>query len=241
MENGLHLRLRIYVSEETAAGVRSAVYAAAIPYLAQFADGPRAHTNDHRISEVSYEPELDRYGGSRAMAVAEEHFYTSSACVLSLLRTEGHLSYEDRLNRGIVLALAFFHGLGIGPQERHVLLQKYLSEWVWSAVRIAGTSRDETLAVFRASYQRQRAAIQPFVAALEESLAGGEVFAEQWLQEWIEGNRHTAAQLQPLIKRPLMLEICRSYLHMTFNRLGINNRDEGFIAYLINESLPASN
>ena len=92
-----------------------------------------------------------------------------------------------------------------------------------------------------------------------KALTRGEPFELQWLSSWIEEMRRVGLKLADIQDSNLLVPpytlypfahgssdyskkninkwmVYDSYTHMTNNRLGILNRDEGYLAYLISES-----
>ncbi|MEO1518615.1 MAG: thiopeptide-type bacteriocin biosynthesis protein [Bacteroidota bacterium] len=120
----------------------------------------------------------------------------------------------------------------------------------------------ETLDAFRLAFEAQKELLLPYHASLWEALTDEEAeFEEALLNRWISGNRSIASQLEQAFQagqisnRPFDYEfnpqlrqtlseqdmtrwmLYADYLHMTNNRLGILNKDEGYLAYLIKECL----
>lgn len=113
---------------------------------------------------------------------------------------------------------------------------------------------------FAENFDRQSAVLIPYHAALWDSLEQGRAFDQEWFNTWITQTRRLAAQLRqaqqddelvfpvywsvevehpaPVAERALW-NVLHSYVHMTNNRLGINNYDEAYVGYLIEASLAA--
>ncbi|MEM9921267.1 MAG: thiopeptide-type bacteriocin biosynthesis protein [Bacteroidota bacterium] len=122
---------------------------------------------------------------------------------------------------------------------------------------------DETLEAFRLAFESQKDILLPYHESLWEALMDEEaVFEEKLLNEWIEGNRKLKLRIDDAfehnsIRRPFDYEFSpvlkqrlsraqmvrwmfyADYLHMTNNRLGVLNKDEGYLAYLMKECLQA--
>ena len=50
---------------------------------------------------IEYIPELERYGGNRAVKIAEEYFFYSSELTLALLDSKKELNSPERLAKGL--------------------------------------------------------------------------------------------------------------------------------------------
>ena len=118
--------------------------------------------------------------------------------------------------------------------------------------------QDATLKAFREQFALQKSQLIPFHQSFWEALGGDGEFEEAWLNNWTAGMAKIGDELrveqksQRLIYPPrarsdkklkvsgdrqLLWSILFSYVHMTNNRLGIKNRDEAYLGYLIKESL----
>ncbi len=119
----------------------------------------------------------------------------------------------------------------------------------------------ETLNRFEESFEDQKEALIPFHQELLTDLQSGESFESPSYDRWLKENRAFSLQLRKasqnnqLIQRSDFYEISddlgkllseqdilrwniwADYVHMTNNRLGIGNRDEAYLAYLIKRSL----
>jgi len=119
--------------------------------------------------------------------------------------------------------------------------------------------RTETLKAFDENWQKQKGTILPYVKMVWEALEQDQEFEQTWLNDWVQGVARTTAQLaaeqekgtiiwppykmqneepEPQIapERQERWKIYDSYIHMINNRLGVQNRDEGYLGYLIKES-----
>ncbi|MEU3521601.1 lantibiotic dehydratase [Streptomyces sp. NPDC006654] len=74
-----HLRLRLYTGTPEEA-------AQLLPAIGSWADELRAARLSARVTLDTYDPEVERYGGSEAMALAEEMFHADSESVLQQVR-----------------------------------------------------------------------------------------------------------------------------------------------------------
>lgn len=119
----------------------------------------------------------------------------------------------------------------------------------------------ETVALFEDSFQKQKEAVVPFINQLLKDLASKAAFDSGSFNLWLQDNQRLSTALEKLaqsnriVKRINSYEISQriaatlseptircwniwaDYVHMTNNRLGIANRDEPYLAYLIKRSL----
>ena len=95
-----------------------------------------------------------------------------------------------------------------------------------------------------------------FCETLWEALGEGVEFEQQWVNDYLDGMKKIAADLAANADRiecrdvyfkdavetmpdelTRLWPILESYTHMTNNRLGVLNRDEAFLGYLIENTM----
>ncbi len=216
---------------------------------------------NHTICFVPYEPEIERYGGPVGMAIAEEQFHLSSRVVLELL-SSGGWSYERALGAAIQLHLGLAWGLGMSLAETRHFYGRISEAWLNRAYsdspHLSAAERKTrgriTLEAFAQSFARQQISLVAFHRQYWRGLEDGRMFQQTWLNEWLRGIDDIGGQLaaarEQLILPPefnpdlpvpveqqRLWSILGSYVHMTNNRLGILNRDEAYLGYLIVKTL----
>lgn len=121
--------------------------------------------------------------------------------------------------------------------------------------------RDETMKAFHTNFDKQKDALVPFHDTVWEAFTEGVEFEQEWLNQWLADNHEILEKLTESQeagtleiakwwpKQPDRITgivpganyqrwaILESYVHMTNNRLGILNRDEAYLGFLIKESL----
>ena len=76
--------------------------------------------------------------------------------------------------------------------------------------------------------------LQPFLKNLWSDLEKGVLFEEEWLNDWIaQCKKLRTTYISTVLSETKQMEIYRSLMHMTNNRLGILNQDESFLAFLL--------
>lgn len=224
---------------------------------------------NNSIQYLPYEPEYFRYGGKEGMPVSEKQFELSSDAVLAILEESGQWDYERALGAAIQLHLGFSFALDMSLQEMGYFWSWVFKGWFPRAVyrdpdmseAALEKSKNETMAAFEENFDRQKDNIIGFHEQLWEAFRENIEIEQEWLVRWISGMREIGKQLAekqekgllefrkgwfemdekigiPLSRQQLWI-ILESYVHMTNNRLGILNRDEGFLGYLIMESVKA--
>jgi len=98
----------------------------------------------------------------------------------------------------------------------------------------------------------------PFFETVWQALNEGQEFEQEWLNHWVINMKEVGNQLKVIqkenkltppawyvkkmtkdfsLKQQERWSIYDSYVHMINNRLGIKNRDEAYLGYLIIESI----
>ena len=218
---------------------------------------------NHSVRFVPYEPEIERYGGPVGMAIAEEQFHLSSRVVLQLL-SSGRWGYERALGAAIQLHLGLAWTLGMSLVETRYFYSRIFEGWLNRAYgdhpHLSTAEREErrrvTLEAFAQSFAQQQTGLVAFHRQYWQALENGSTFEQSWLNQWLWGMEEIGEQLRaaadrnqlvfpvafkldlPILpQRQRMWSILGSYVHMTNNRLGILNRDEAYLGYLIVKSL----
>ncbi len=221
---------------------------------------------NNSLQYIRYEPETDRYGGSSAITVSEDHFQQSSEITFTLLKESPDWSYDRALGAAIQLHLSFAHAAGMTINEAREFFSFIFGGWFPRAYRDFGNETPEeieekktlTLKAFEENFAQQKDTLVQYHQMLWKALDDKDEFEEEWLNVWIKQTTELVAKLRLLqyqsklqfppdtthlsgfntaFEKQKFWFIYSSYVHMTNNRLGIQNRDEGYLGYLIRESL----
>jgi len=193
----------------------------------------------------TYEPELDRYGGTEAIVVAERYFEASSRAALGLLRTLDSSDRTARLGKTLLAVLVLLHTFTRDIDRIAALARQYRRANLYSFAR-AEHQDAKWLEAFDAGYDRQATTLAAFIAEAWQRLEG-----EQSLYAELDNYRQDLLPVRESLAR-LCSEGCvryngthvadldhacsliiPSYIHMTNNRLGITIREEAYLSYLI--------
>jgi len=191
-----------------------------------------------RVERREYEPEIVRYGGQRGMEVAEAHFEHSSRVILATV-TAGE-ERNAKFGKAIQLHLGFLYKAGFSKNEMGLLFRELFEQWFPSVYYSRRESaeqieqrRQKGFEVFRRALELQRMALSVCADDLLAQLSCGELFDEDWYNEWLsdaEEINEALVQCQPVSERR---SIFMSYLHMTNNRLGLTNQEEAYIFFIL--------
>jgi thiopeptide-type bacteriocin biosynthesis protein len=225
---------------------------------------------NNSILFTDYEPETARYGGPDGLVIAEGQFKASSDVVLAVLQEKRDWDYNRALGVAIQLHLGFAFATGMDLPEtanffsqvfRNWLPRSYLPYGQHLSVEERMAGRDQVLGAFRQAYEKQKNMLLPLFTRTWKALENHAEFEQVWYNKWLQQLRSVAGELrqaqanglitmpeQPLIvpeqtaglAKQQLWAIYDSYIHMLNNRLGIMNRDEGYLGFLIKEVLTTS-
>lgn len=220
---------------------------------------------NNSIQFIEYEPEIARYGGPEAIRVAEMQFQKSSEAVLMILEDQNKWNQEYAIGTAIQMHFVFAHCMKMNIAEMHDFFSIVFKQWFLKARFHPGIpskglyfSNKETLQAFQLSLDKHAPVLLPSLKKLRNHLIDNTSFSNQnWLGFWIESMKNVHEMLyqcqnKKLVAVPPYYDINKeytfdnsnkycwaiytSYVHMTNNRLGISNRDEGYIGFLIREA-----
>jgi len=221
---------------------------------------------NNSIQWIEYLPELKRYGGKHAIIEAERHFQNSSETVLINLKNNvQEWSYEVALGTAIQMHLGFTYGTGMSKKEIFFFYKKLYQDWFPQNFQIYNNTNNEFQKIenekvaesFYTSFNQQKDFLVPYISELWNEIKKNKAVEEiDWLESWIDHAQQIDTKLKALnflsslhipedyqqlldsqnINRPELF-LYESFFHMTNNRLGLLNNDEGFLAFLLMESL----
>jgi len=221
---------------------------------------------NNSIYFTEYEPEFERYGGELGMDITEEYFHDSSETVIRILCSEKNWDYGKALGKAIQMNLSFCYISGLSIKQISELFDNFCRGWILSSIgnyfNIASGEnineyRSKMLDVFKERYNRQKESYINVHQSLIESIQNKAEFEDDWFNDWLSKSGTISDKINNLLYSNSLsipeniLEYSRlkgsrqyelfhlfiSYIHMTHNKLGIENKDEAYIAYIVKESL----
>ncbi len=215
------------------------------------------------VRTAAYTPETERYGGPEGMRLAEEHFGESSAAVLAAIREKGDAwGYEKAMGTAIQMHLALAAGLGMTAAEAarwfgrltEAFLPHAFADLSGSAfARLQPEQREHMLSLFQGALASTRAPLMEHHRAAWSGLHGAGP-GRPWVDRWARSVRENATAFReadaagrlryprwwfelhpdvPDAPGERLVLIFASLVHMTNNRLGILNRDEAYLTYVL--------
>lgn len=186
--------------------------------------------------EVPYLPETERFGGEKALSLSEEYFHLSTRVVLERLTKEQH-TYGDAMFDALRMHTIAAHGAGMAQEEAATYFLNLTQAWLplyWQGETADPiTAAEEVLRGFAQVLEQQHAALQGALQALWTTLDKEKFDKKQpeWAR-WALGNQMILKALDQDLARALP-----SLLHLTNNRLGLNNQDEVYLLYILANTL----
>ncbi|WP_042800563.1 thiopeptide-type bacteriocin biosynthesis protein, partial [Streptomyces sp. C] len=231
-EGGPHVRLRVRgLSSAAAAALPGELARAAKAVPAVPGPWPSRHGE---VRAVPYEPETGRYGGPRALPVAEEVFEASTRAALDTLRTlPADGGTGARLTAAADLAHTTVHALGTDPLTAARWLRGHAAGWRWvtEVPLLPGASVHTRV---NTVYAAQRTGLGRRAGQLRGRLGAGT--AEPRLLRWAAAVSGADERLRDLGEE-LRAWVWGSQLHMLFNRLGITPDEERAVCRLAARTL----
>ncbi|MFJ9648431.1 thiopeptide-type bacteriocin biosynthesis protein [Streptomyces sp. NPDC101206] len=244
-EDGPHLRIRVRgLSAPAAADLAQELARAAKEVPAVPGPWPSRHGE---VREVAYVPETDRYGGPRALPVAEEVFAASTQVALDALRdlhAVGGAGAGAALRLTLAADLAHTTGYALGMDRLTTArwLRGHAAGWRWvtEVPLLPGAS---VHARVNSVFAGQRTGLARRAAAVRERLETGT--AAGWLGRWADRVHEADALLRAgstadeerATTRDATAWIWASQLHMLFNRLGVTPDEERAVCRLAARTL----
>lgn len=184
--------------------------------------------------EVAYEPETERFGGPAGLAWAEEYFHVSTRVVIERLSRETH-TYGDAMFDALRMQTMTAFAAGF-KREKAAWYFGQLCD-LWAVSFFPNEKGEEKLSVlkndFEKNFEPQQGALQAASNALWKALETEKFDKSQpeWLR-WFRGNQLILKEFGENLDKVLP-----SLIHLTNNRLGVNNQDEVYLNYILSKVL----
>lgn len=175
--------------------------------------------------------------------------------------------YNRALGAAIQLHLGFAYGVGMDQHQASKFFSEVFENWLPRAYYFFEKDiskeelerrKQETMKAFESNFEGHKDSLIPFFQTVWEAFDEGQSFDQEWLNQWLIDMNKVKADLRELQDAGKLVvpkwypmkdnagvpeadqqlwAIYDSYIHMINNRMGIMNRDEGYLAYLVRESI----
>ncbi|MFT4761651.1 MAG: hypothetical protein ACI9XO_002740 [Paraglaciecola sp.] len=207
------------------------------------------------------------FGGSVVYFIAQKQFNASSNIVLESLKNKGkRWTYDDAVSTAMKLHLSFAFAIGMDLEEMQFFFERMWQSWEPDSAINAlqfnqkTASKDKLLHSFQQAYRLQERDLTAFANALWEALENDRNLGQEAYEDWIHrninvniemglvqeagriGEKNGGFQLKiknlATEKAPLW-KLYAEFIHQSNNRVGIRGKDEGYLFYVLKNSLKA--
>ncbi len=224
-EKGRHIRLRLRGEDEW-------VNETLQPALQGWFEGRGER------QKIAYEPETERFGGEEGLALAEEYFHVSTRVAFERLGRDVYTSGDamfDALRLHTMTAFA----AGFSREKAAWYFGQLCEQWLplffqnADGEPLEANFFEDLKSNFEKSFEPQkedlRAALDELWKALETEKF--DKTQPEWLR-WLRGNQLILQEFGENLEKTLP-----SLLHLTNNRLGLNNQDEVHLNFILSRAL----
>lgn len=183
--------------------------------------------------EIAYIPEPARFGGDAGLLIAEEHFHLSTRVTLERIGRD-QFTYGDAMFDTLRLHVITAFSAGLNRERLQWYFGGLFEQWVPLFFPSDDDSKtSELTAAFDKIFEPQKEQISATLDTFWDALEGEKLDAKQpeWAW-WLKGNQLILNKLGPDMDKALP-----SLIHLTSNRMGINNHDEVYLNYILSKTL----
>jgi len=222
-EQGPHIRLRLRGEKDWLTEIQAVAEA-------WFADRGACE-------QMPYSSEPERFGGQEVLPWVEEYFHLSTRVVLDRLNRP--YTYGDALFDALRMHVVTTFSAGWSREKSSWYFDQLCTQWMELFFQPSGEATDTSnwqqslRADFETSFAPQQEELRLVVSELWQALEKDQYDPEQpeWLR-WLRGNQMILKELGDNLEIALP-----SLLHLTNNRIGINNQDEVYLNFLLSKTM----
>lgn len=187
---------------------------------------------------MPYEAETERFGGEEAMALAEEYFHVSTRVVLDRIARDAY-TYGDALFDALRMHAITAFSAGLSREKAAWYFARLCDQWLpvfFRPLEGGAPDADAVAAIkegFEQAFNPQKEDLRLSLGELWKALETEKFDTKQpeWVR-WLRGNQ----LILPAFGEN-MDKVLPSLLHLTNNRLGVNNQDEVYLNYILSKTL----
>jgi thiopeptide-type bacteriocin biosynthesis protein len=188
--------------------------------------------------EVAYEPENERFSGEEMLAWAEEYFHVSTRVVLSRLGQDAY-TFGDAMFDALRMHTMTAFAAGFDREKAAWYFGQLHDQWLPIFFKSDdGKAADSEVQKalkeqFEQNFDPQKEELGAVLGELWKALAAEKIDKKQpeWVR-WLRGNQLILKEFGEDLDKVLP-----SLLHLTNNRLGLNNQDEVYLNYILWKAL----
>lgn len=240
-EPTFHIRLRVKIRQQTEKR-------AILDFLKKEQRKISSGFSITQLYQTAYDPELKRYGGVKAIRLAEHFFFVSSKLFLEQIQHTKCWGRPERLGFAFRCAYLFLESTGLTIADKQRLLdathQGWLNTYLFSHNMIC---RSDVQDAFEQSLLKEKDHLNEDIARMNSCLKSGNFQFGEEMDLFISAVTEIDAKLMNYILRneidvdsisignttQTISILYESYLHMMNNRIGLKNIEESYLAYLL--------
>lgn len=216
---------------------------------------------NNSVQYFEYDPEMDRQGGQLELSLLEKQFQASSELVLGILnRKIGRWTYNEMIGSAIKLHLSLLYSVGMSLNDAATFFRLRSAAWIEKNVEAhqqGPATNNNVLRSFQKIFGLQRKDLIPYHSALWELFKNYRASAGEDLVDWFHLNTKLSLEMDlalesgKLLPRPNQFDnhkfsnkmeeyrwnYCEEFISLTNNRLGIHNKNEGYLYFVMAQSL----
>ena len=209
---------------------------------------------NNSVQYSSSDPSFDHSGGMVELAIVEKQYEISSNLILNTIKEKAsHWTYNEMVSSAIKMHLGFAYAMGMDLEEAFHFFSFLSDQWFESNYKKQPDSRSKTQHSFAKIFALQRKHTIPYHAAIWELVKRYEHMEDKFFVQWIKVNANTCFELnfaldeQKLSAKRSIFNATQdtprgwgyyaSLVRLTNNRIGIFNKNEGYLFYTMCESL----
>ncbi|MGY0037704.1 thiopeptide-type bacteriocin biosynthesis protein [Pedobacter sp. NJ-S-72] len=257
-EYGDHVRLRMFVEgKKIERIIKPNIENEYIDFLKRFL-GVKYSNFNNIIRYTDYEPEVERYGGDKCISIAEDYFYLSSQTQADLAKIYDFKNYSSKILLILQLQLLALYSWSNDKEILKGILLNIINDWIFATLKKVGSftnlrslcnSEDGKYCIelFSKSYNRDSDSIIAALRMVSDDIQYNRLKINNVYNKWFVNNKIILEKLcmleinqKKLFKEKmdspkefLNLSIFKSLIHMNNNRIGIDNSEESYIAYIL--------
>lgn len=254
-DSGSHLRIRFWGEEEKLeSGFKPCFEYSVKEKIAVFIANNNGNDEKFFVRWVPYEPEFERYGGEKAIKIAEEFFCYSSETAIEIIKLLGRNDKASRLGKGLALMVILLQRFYGGDKEKAAKLVATYSSGYLKAIAKEEKYHEAWVECFDSGFNTQSEKLIELVNSIWAFLIEGEEMSYP-LNNYSKNLETVAKKLRNLCankgaiisQNPVenwetcLSFIIPSYLHMMNNRIGITIQEEAYLAHLIFKGIEVEN
>ncbi|HHM20599.1 MAG TPA: hypothetical protein ENJ20_01130 [Bacteroidetes bacterium] len=223
-------------------------------YTDNFPDDLKWRPNNS-IHYPSANPGDTLFGGQAEANLFEKQYQASSLLVLDSIKEKASAwTYNEMISTAIKIHLGFVYAIGFSLEEAASYFDYITEKWFANSYPNSPSGRDKVLQSFTTISNLQRKDTVPYHSALWQIFKNYEGINDPLFVDWINTNADISLQLNLALahnklrpKRksqqqgntevPPAWDYYETLIKLTNNRLGIFNKNEGFLFFTMAQSL----